>query len=476
MLLALLSGALLPLAFAPFDLTPLLFLSLALQFWLWSCSRSHNHAFWLGWWFGLGLFGVGASWIQVSLHQFDGINLPLSLLLTLLFVAGMALFPALQGLLFSRLRAWLPFSPLGLLPLLWLLFEGLRSHLFGGFPWLLLGHTAPDAFYAGLAPWLGTLGLSLYLAILSLLLMLWIVTPAWRTLFPVLLLIGVGWGSGTQEWGSPAGPAMDVTLVQGNIPQVEKWKPENLQSTLTRYRSLSEQSDARLLIWPETAIPAFRLQLEDSFLRAMEQSLQAKGQTLLTGIPLVEWGPRRYYNGLLLLGEEQGHYHKRHLVPLGEYLPFAEWITPLLEWLHIPFSSFTPGAQEQPPLTIAGQRVGPTICYEIAYPSLAFSNLPEATMLVTISNDAWFGASLAPAQHLQIARMRALESGRPLLRATNTGITALVDHRGQIVQQLPDNWSGILNVSVVPREGLTPYIRWYTKLFLPSVKKVNEEN
>ncbi len=464
-LLSLIAGALLPLAFAPFEWFWLAPLVLALQFWLWQQASSMRESIWLGWLFGFGLFGVGASWVQVSVAQFGGINLPLSLLMALLFVMGMALFPALQGALLYWLRGHVG-AVLWLFPLVWVGFEWLRSWFLSGFPWLLLGHTAPGTFYRGLAPWLGTLGVSLFIAWIALLLLQIVLRQQQRSAWmQLLLLLIVAWGSSQQQWGEDAGEPVSVVLVQGNIPQDQKWKPENLHSTLQRYREATEQSEARLVVWPETAIPAFRQQIDDVFLKPLAAELEAQQRTLISGIPLLEWEPKRYYNGVVAMGADQGEYHKRHLVPLGEFLPLASLLKPLLDFIQIPHSSFTHGAVVQPPLQVGTLLLSPTVCYEVAYPDLVFSHLPQAGALVTLSNDGWFGDSLAPYQHFQIARMRALESGRPLLRATNTGITALIGADGEVVAQLPRSELGMLEILLQPREGMTPYLYWSSMLF-----------
>lgn len=467
--LALVAGGVLPLAFAPFEQYWLAPLALALQFWLWQQALTSRDAFRLGWLFGLGLFGVGASWVQVSIAQFGGVDLSLSLLMAALFVSAMALFPALQGVALLRLKNRVSRFSLALFPLLWVAFEWLRSWLFGGFPWLLLGHTAPGTFYRGLAPWLGTLGVSLFLAWVALLILRIVTLPRQRSraIVQLLLLSAIAWGSSQQQWSVPQGEPVSVALVQGNIAQDQKWLPENLFSTLRLYHAATEQSHARLVIWPETAIPAFRQRVEKFFLQPLSQRLALQGRTLLSGIPLLERDGEHsaYYNAIVMLGADSGTYQKRHLVPMGEYLPFEALLRPLLEFIQIPFSSFSAGVEQQPPLKTGELVIAPTVCYEIAYPHLAFSHLPQANLLVTVSNDGWFGDSLAPQQHLQIARMRALEFARPLLRATNTGITALIGADGEIVGQLPQSEQGVLEVEVQPRQGVTPYLYWSAGLF-----------
>jgi len=464
-LTALLSGGVLPLAFAPFELFWIAPLSLASLFHLLLKSKTLRHALATGWWFGVGLFGVGASWVQVSIQQFGGVNLPVSLLMTLLFVMAMALFIAgFGGLFFLFLKKkggrW---RLLLLAPLLWVLMEWVRSTVLGGFPWLLLGHTAPGTFYRGLAPLVGTAGASLYLSLIAATLLQLLrekKVNRWLMGWTVVLLAG-GWGSDQLQWGKPVGEPLSVAMVQGNIAQEEKWLPENRHRIEQLYRTATEQSQStRLVIWPETALPQFRHQAEQRLLQPMHQQLKNGGQTLLAGMPIRQREGDRYFNGMVALGADEGEYHKRHLVPFGEYLPMREWLGPLLEWIKIPMADFSAGESWQSPLRVAGQRIAPTICYEIAYPELALSPLPEAMLLVTISNDGWFGDSLAPHQHLQIARMRALESARPLLRATNTGITAVVGADGEIVEQIPRGEFGVLRTTVQPMAGETPYVRW----------------
>lgn len=464
-LAALLAGGVLPLAFAPFELFWIAPLSLAALFHLLLECRTLRASLATGWWFGVGLFGVGASWVQVSIQQFGGVNLPISLLMTLLFVMGMALFIAGFGGFFYLLlkRGEGRWRLLWLAPLLWILVEWVRSTLLGGFPWLLLGHTAPGTFYHGLAPLVGTAGVSLYLSLIAAALLQFLREKRvnrWPVGWSVVLLFG-GWGSGQLQWGMSVGEPLSVAMVQGNVAQEEKWQPESRDKIEQLYRSATEQpKSARLVIWPETAVPQFRHQAEQRLLQPLHQQLKREGRTLLAGMPIQDRKSDHYYNGMVALGSDQGSYHKRHLVPFGEYLPMREWLGPLLKWIKIPMADFSPGAASQSPLMVNGQRIAPTICYEIAYPDLAFSLLPQASLLVTISNDGWFGNSLAPHQHLQIARMRALESARPLLRATNTGITAVVAADGEVIEQIPRGEFGVLNAIVQPMAGETPYVKW----------------
>lgn len=480
------AGAILPFAFAPFQQNWIVLLSLAVLFFLWKRSDSRKQAAWLGFGFGIGMFGIGVSWIQFSMFQFGNTGFVLSIMMTVLFVVVVSFYIALVG----WIAVWLlekkdnsdnygNFWGISLLfPALWVAGEWLRSHLFTGFPWLLLGHTAPGSLYAGLAPIVGTYGVSFFLAWSAMWLMLLVVDQQRKKqifrLGMLLLIWAAAWGSGQRDWHQPKGEPLDVALVQGNIAQNLKWRSEVRQTILAHYRRSVEAVDADLYIWPETALPAFRDQIEDDFLVPLAKQLAEKKQSLLLGIVARDkhqndrkqhdqnrrLNQRVYFNSLQLIGAEEGEYRKRHLVPFGEYLPLKAYFSEFLRFMEIPMADFSAGKALQKPMAISGNHFSSTICYEIVYPNLVFDHLPEATFLVTVSNDAWFGDSLAPHQHLQIAQMRALESARPLLRATNSGITAVISPKGEIVAQLPQFQSGVLVDQMQPVSGRTPYIWW----------------
>jgi apolipoprotein N-acyltransferase len=475
---SLLAGAVFPLAFAPFEWFWIVPISLALLYWVVQQAVNYKVAFRGGFIFGLGQFGVGVSWVQISIAKFGGVNLPLSILLTILFVAFLALFPALLAALLIRLRANYLLYPLG-----WVLFEWIRSAIFGGFPWLLLGDTAPGTFYSGLAPLVGSYGVSLFLATIALL--LFNIVRSHNLRLSALLLLAMlwgSWGSSQLNWIEPVDKSLSVALIQGNIKQSEKWKLDNRATTLATYLEASPPENSvgegvDLTIWPETAIPAFRFQLQDEFLTPLEIKLKSEQRYILSGIPLLDRERRGYLNSAILLGginksgvsdgEESNilaEYHKRKLVPFGEYLPLPKLLTPIFKFIQIPFSNFSRGAENQPLFFIGNTPLSVTICYEVAYSGLTFSQLPEAQLLVTLSNDGWFGDSLAPYQHLQIARMRALESARPILRATNSGISALIGADGEVVKQIPRSEFGVLEVTVKPTSGVTPYL-WLRRYF-----------
>jgi len=460
--LLLLAGAAAVTAFAPFGWFPLAFLSLAVLFYQWQ-SDTPGLAFRHGALFGLGYFGAGISWVFVSVHDYGHVPVPAAVLVTMLLVLVMLLYPALAGYALRRLFPG-PSPALLLLgfPAGWVVSEWLRGWVFTGFPWLTIGTSQIDSWLAGYAPLLGGFGSSWAVALTAAVLVVLVRQP--RRLQALALLAAV-WGSGylldRVEWVRPRGAALDVALVQGNIAQENKWAPENLVSTFTRYAELSfEQSGSDLIVWPETAIPAFYHQVEESFIPYLESRLADSGTTLLTGIPVLDRQTWEYYNAVIALGAERTFYYKRHLVPFGEYLPLRWLIGDSLDALAVPNADFSGGPDTQPPLQAAGYPVAASICFEVVFNEEIRRALPEAALLVNVSNDAWFSGSLAPHQHLEMARMRARETGRPMLRATNTGISAIIDAHGRVLARSPQDEVAVVSGRVVPMQGVTPYVRF----------------
>ncbi len=459
-LFAFIAGSLLVLAFAPFHLFPLAIISITLLFLLWK-SCSPLRALWRGWLFGLGMFGFGVYWLHISLAQFGGINLTGAIILNALFVMLMALYPAFLGWFILKVfPVCNKVRLLAALPAAWTLLEWFRSWFLSGFPWLSLGYSQLDAPLAGLAPLLGVYGVS-WAVTFSASLLVYALLGGRRALpaLPVLLLI---WGLGgllTQvSWTRSLENPLDVALIQGNsVPEI-KFDPLYTQSILDTYQKLSlEHQDADLIIWPETAVPVFFHEAMPLF-EALGRQAKENDTAYLIGVPVQDPQTGNYYNAVLgLSGDTSSFYHKRHLVPFGEYMPFRSLLKSALAFIHIPMSDFTAGSAEQPLIKVARHSIGVSICYEDTFPDEMRQALPNATLLVNVSNDGWFGNSIAPHQHLQIARMRALESGRYLLRATNTGVSAIIDDRGNIVAQVPQFEEGVVRAQVMPFDGGTPY-------------------
>jgi len=461
-LFVLIAGGMAVTAFAPLGWFPLVILALAILFNQWLLDTPRQ-AIWHGALFGLGFFGVGISWVYVSIHTYGHVPVVTASLVATALVVVLALFPALLGYFLKRIApgsSWL--VVVAVFPAGWVLAEWLRGWLFTGLPWLTIGTSQIDTPLAGFAALLGNYGVG-WAAALSAALVVALLRKQAR--IPSLVLLCALWLGGyfadRVEWTGPRGEALQVALVQGNIAQENKWAPENLLHTLERYSALTfALQDKDLVVWPETAIPAFYHQVEDNFIPYLEAELQASGATLLTGIPVLDKTEWRYYNSVMSIGDARRFYHKRHLVPFGEYLPLRGLLGDRLDALAVPNADFSAGDDNQALLQAAGVPVAASICFEIVFGAEIIQALPEAALLVNVSNDGWFGDSLAPHQHLEMSRMRAKEAGRPLLRATNTGISAIIDHSGRITARSRQFEEAVVSGTVIPRQGATPYVRF----------------
>jgi len=472
-LIALLAGALLPLAFAPFNFFFIAFFSPAVLALLWQHTRP-NTAAWRGFCFGVGLFGTGASWIFVSIHQFSHTPFAMALLITFLFIIILAGFIALQGWVYAKLITKHTYLiTLLAFPSIWVLFEGLRSWLFTGFPWLFLGYSQIDTYLGGFAPVLGVYGVSWCCAATGVLLLSIYLYPK-RVKLTGLMLITL-WGSAyaikTIQWTQASGDPISVALLQGNIDQNLKWNASTREFILQRYEMLMAQTQqAELIIWPEAAFP-IPLPQSHALLQQLSHKLQCNDQAALIGLP-VQTQQGQFLNSIVALGTDAyGVYYKRHLVPFGEFVPLEAQIRGLVGFFDLPMSHGVSGPYIQAPLHAGSLRVAPLICYEIVYPELARGSLHDANILLTVSNDTWFGRSIGPHQHFEMARMRALELGRFLIRSTNNGISAIVDHQGKVVAQVPQFIATTLIANVYATEGYTPlyFLSHYFMLILSSL-------
>lgn len=453
-MIAFLAGAASVFAFAPFGLEPLAFLTLALLIHFWIDAPPRRCA-WLGFWFGLGLFGAGVSWVYVSLSRFGGMPPVLAGIATALFCAFLALFPAAAGWMQARIPAPAGIRACLLIPAAWVLFEWTLTWIFTGFPWLAIGYTAAGWPLQGYAPLGGVYAVSFVTVAIAG--MLWLVAQH-RPMFLIAIVAVVGVGEALRhvEWSQKAGEPVSVALLQGNIEQEMKFRPERAATILLTYARLAEGTRARLVIFPETALPAFLDRIDPAYLALLESVGKRNQGDLLVGVPFRRG--EEYYNSVVSLGTSPRQlYHKVHLVPFGEFVPPGFGWT--LSVLSIPLSDFSRGAPERAPLEVAGQRVAMNICYEDVFGAEMARSLPEATMLVNVSNVAWFGDSLAPAQHLAIARLRAIETGRMHLTATNSGITAAIDRDGRVLKRLSQFTEDRLEIEAQGYTGATPYAK-----------------
>ncbi|MET0378000.1 MAG: apolipoprotein N-acyltransferase [Spongiibacteraceae bacterium] len=464
-LLALIAGTLITLSLAPFDYWPLGLLSLLLLNRLLQTLTPKQAAV-RGWWFGVGLFGTGISWVYVSIHDFGAASVPLAGAMTGAFVLSLALMHAMLGYCHARwirpLRGGTTFG----FAAWWTLGEWVRIWLFTGFPWLFVGYAHVQTPLAGWAPIIGIFGLSFIVAFgaASMAAMLGGIKRA----LPALAVSVLFWISGAalqqMTWTQPIGDPVRVALVQANIPQSMKWDREHYLATLETYRAMSEPlwERAQIVIWPEAAITNFYDNARD-FLDSQAALARRSGSSLITGIPTLQRGDQtseaRMLNSAVAFDREAvSFYHKRHLVPFGEYIPFERQLRGLIQFLDMPMSDFVAGPDQQGTLDAGPVRFATSICYEVVYPDIARATA-ASNALLTISNDAWFGHSIGPLQHLQMAQMRALESGRPMIRATGNGVTALIDERGRITTRIPQFEAAVLLGSFQPTTGLTPLAR-----------------
>jgi apolipoprotein N-acyltransferase len=456
-------GACLPLGFAPFALwwlTPLLFAGLLLLLDGQTLRERMLRAFS----FGFGTFVTGTWWLYISIHDFGGLAAPIAAGVVLLLILIMALYHAawilLCSLLPGRTSAW---QNLAILPAGWTLVEWLRGWLFGGFPWLSVGYGQIDGPLAVWAPLLGVHGISLLVMLIAgalAVLLTGTLRPRLAGLFVAGLIAGGTALLGGAQWTTPDGAPLQVALVQGGITQDRKWLAEELESTKALYSDLTVGLDkVQLIIWPEAAIPALAHEVED-YLTAFAELAKARHQTIVLGILTFDVRTEAFHNSLLMIGEGAGLYHKRHLVPFGEYFPVPDFIRNMLRLMNLPYQDIDAGPVRQSPLQMPGVALAPTICYEDVFGAELRAFLPAAGLLVNVSNDAWFGDSIAPHQHLQMARFRALETGRYMLRSTNTGITAIIDAQGRVVERGKQFGVAIVSASVQPFTGATPWVRF----------------
>jgi apolipoprotein N-acyltransferase len=465
--LLLIAGGLQTLTFAPYYLWWLGPVSILLIL-LVCVPLASSRLFRAGWLTGLGLFASGASWVYVSISQYGNTSQWIAIVLTALFVAGLALFHGLAFWFWGKLARSSAVRRLLLFPAIWLLGDWLRGWVLTGFPWLYLGTAHTDGPLAGLAP-LGGVHL-VTLAIITTAVAaygaLWLILQTRHTfaasvvvagLFPWLIAPALN----RTDWTTLAQEPTSVAAMQGNIPQQIKWDPEFLKDQIVAYLGMTEDHwNTDIILWPETAIPI----PQDKAGKIIDHINERLGEnsTLITGIPWYGFSERSegftYHNSITALGAGEGIYHKQKLVPFGEYVPLEKYLRGLIGFFDLPMSSFTPGPKNQSALNANGLRVMPFICYEVAYPDFLARNALNADLLLTISNDGWFGDSIGPLQHLQLARMRALETGRYMLRGTNNGVTAIINNKGQITERIPQFERAVMTGQIYGASGSTPYM------------------
>lgn len=463
------AGALLTLGFAPFNqvwaafLSPL-FLLMATE------DKKPKEAAYLGFSFGLGLFGFGVYWIFHSIFHFGQTTAILAYIITGSFIAILALFPAFMMYFTNK---W--FKDMSLLratiglPIIWVIFEIFRGHLFTGFPWLYIGTTqTSNAALRAFAP------------IGSVWMVSWAVLVSSGAIYAFMLYFSqqrqdkkqlyrlgvtfvglwvIGGAINLHKWVKPSPLKISVALIQGNVPQQMRWDPKQVVQIMNLYEEMTLKTlDSNLILWPEGAIP-MPLPYSTSYFKRMNTLAEDNKTALIVGVPIKVEDRESYYNTLIGLGEAQGIYYKEQLVPFGEFVPFEWLLRGLIGFFDLPMSSFV--AKDNPDTTITayGLNLAPAICYEIAFPRTVRKNAKNADVILTVSNDTWFGKTIGPMQHLQLAQWRAIETGRYVLRATNTGLTAIIAPNGHadVAQQFKPE---ILRGVVSPMKGQTPWVKF----------------
>lgn len=465
--IAFIAGVALTFAFSPFNIYPLAFFSVAALAYLW-LYESPKHAFFSGLSYGIGFFGSSTYWVFISIHFFGNVPISISIIATGLLVLFLAfLFFALLGPLCSYLmkRTRESFALLAIFPSCWVLGEFWRTYILTGFPWELLGYSQMNTPLRNLAPIVGVYGLSFITALIG---SIFLVSANQKTrpkekyfsLSLLFIIFVAGFSLKAVQWTKPSSPPITVSLIQGNIDQNHKWDVQYLISILETYKKLTKgQWNKDLIIWPEAAVPVFPEEIQP-YIRFLNEKAKASHSNLLFGIPLQNTLTKQYYNGMMIVGESQGTYKKEHLVPFGEYLPLKFLFGWFYSYFQVPMSSADPGPRHQSPLQINGIKIAPFICYEIIYPWRVLRDTIGRQLIISISDDSWFGNSIALQQHQQMAQMRALETGRYLLLGANTGITAVIDPKGEVIKIAPKDQEFVLEGTISPMSGKTPLMLW----------------
>jgi len=464
-LLAFLAGAVTFLGFAPFDFYPITILTLATFFFLVLKAKSLKQHWLTTWAFSFGLFITGVHWVYYSIHFFNNAPWTFAAIVTFLFALFISLFMLPFALLTQFFRNRNPTLLLLLIfPSAWVLAEGFRGWALTGFPWLLFGQAQIDNWLAHFSPIAGVYGVSWLVALLAGALVLLVTGNqkqkpiAIGTIAIVIISSAV---FSFIQWTKPNGDPLKVSLLQGNIPQEKKWQPEYYQPTIDIYKRLTNQSwDSDIIIWPETAIPGYFTNAAEDVIEPLRVQALMENTSLMIGGFYHDHNTSTTYNSILSLdGDNADVYSKSHLVPFSEYFPFLDYLRWMEKWVQLPYDSVGRGSGHNT-TAIQGMTAQLTICYEDVYGNEVIQGLPQANMLINLSNDGWFTGSIEPMQHMQIARMRALETGRYMLRATNNGVSGIINQKGKIIATAPQYEESIITGDAVPYKGSTPYIHW----------------
>ncbi|MGA7964741.1 MAG: apolipoprotein N-acyltransferase [Gammaproteobacteria bacterium] len=465
--MAAVAGATSVLAFSPFDVSPLAMVCPALLFALWTLSEARRAA-WRGFLYGAAEFLLGIYWIYIAVSGLGPAPWWLGVLLYVLMALICAAFPALLGYAIKRFVPqacawWLVLVPAG-----WALLEWVRSFFLTGFPWLALGYSQAANPLGGYGTVFGIYGVSFVCVALAVLIVLTLrpVQALWTRISGVagiLVVFGIGAGLSHVPWTHAHGSAFSVALMQGDIATRQKWGGEGVRQSLERYTTLTRKHfSVPLIVWPEAAVPDWYTEVAPQLNRFAIEA-RAHGAAVVYGVLVYDWRNGNGYNAVATMGAGVGLkntvYYKRHLVPFGEYFPVPEWVKQLLAKYALPHSSFTPGPLDQPPLAVGPWRIAVANCYEIAFGRLLRYQLPAANFIINVSDDGWFGHSIALGQQFQMAQMAARETGRYVLADTSSGVTGIIGPDGRVHSRLPEHQTGVLVGKIQARVGATPYVR-----------------
>jgi len=463
------AGLVYPLGFSPISFWPASIFSISLLYYLLQhpfIEKLSIKCWKLTALFGFSMFAVGTSWIFVSINQFGGASVFLASIITIIFTLYLTVYPLLigWGLDKSSVNAQKrPYYFAALFIFLWLLSDGLRGWVFSGFPWLYLGYSAVNLPITGFAPLIGVHGLTLLLLVIAIAFSQIVFSKKWLPLTLIGTIFAVGFLLQQISWSTPVGPKKTLSLIQPNIPQDLKWEPNHLRNILHKLDKMTLVAKGGLVIWPESALPVFADNVAN-YLKSMAMRSRLKQQQIITGVPVRKTQNNRYFGAAMLLNPDNilqsQTYLKRRLVPFGEYVPLENTLRGIIKFFNLPMSGFSLGPDNQKALQINGLSLGVAICYEIAYPHLVYDQTRQSNVILTISNDAWFGHSLGPWQHLEMARMRAIETQLAVIRDTNNGITAMINAKGQVEAMLPQFEAKTLETSFQPAVSHAP-IQYY---------------
>lgn len=454
------AGLIFPFAFAPYNLPYLAFPLISL-FLLSTLNQTNRRSFWRGWLFGFGQFVVAFSWIFHSVHTFGHAPAVVAVAMIVLLAAYCALFPGLAAYLTQRFfnKNKIVFLLIGF-PLMWALTEWLRGYLFTGFPWLSLGTSQVDTSLAYFAPVFGALGIGAIMFVVAGLILFSVLEP-YKTKYSVPAIVAffiVGQLLSFVNWSQPVSDNLKVSLLQLSVTQDQKWRAEVKSPSMRWYYQQTKLlADSDIVVWPETAIPSFISRVKP-YWNKVKKVAEKNDTTVLAGVFMRNQETGRYYNSVV--STEGDFYQKKHLVPLGEYMPFRSLFKVVREYFRFPMSNIESGADDQTLMKVAGYAIGTSICFEDVFDRSIRESLPEANILVNVSNDAWFKRTAEPFQHHQIARVRALESARYLVRSTNTGVSAIIGPKGEelVTSELFERT--VISGDIKAMSGTTPYVFW----------------